>query len=328
MSFLISGGYAKNATELGGEERFDFWREIICDEFVKLDCEKIADDDFNGELRGGVAVGNLQFAEVMSSPQLVERSKKQISKSTEADFLISFQIEKQGLVRQNGREALLTPGSFALYDSTQPYTLAFNEQFHQLIVQMPKDVLSRHLMNPEQYTAIPISGQAGLGAVLRNFVFSLAKELRNVQQAPAELSENLVNMIAMAFSSSIMLEQIGDHSVVRDSLKRRIVQYIDNNLCNSELSNQQVAEAQNISTRYLHKLFQGETETIHSLILTKRLEKSAMLLKDSAYAGHSIEKVAYSVGFSSPAHFSKAFKKYFGQSPSECRYDARWGAGK
>ena len=319
MSFLISDGYKKNTTNLKVEERFDYWREIICDEFVKLDCENIADGDFIGELRGGVAVGNLQFSEVMSNPQLVERSKSQISKSTEADFLISFQIEKRGLVSQNGREALLTPGSFALYDSTQPYTLTFNERFHQLIVQMPKEVLSRHLMNPEQYTAIPISGQSGLGAVLRNFIFSLAKELRNVQQAPVELSENLVNMIAMAFSSSLMLDQIGNNSIVRDSLKRRILHYIENNLCNSGLSNQQVAEAQNISTRYLHKLFQGETETIHSLILNKRLEKSAMLLKDAAYAGHSIERVAYSVGFSSPAHFSRAFKKHFGQSPSECR---------
>ena len=93
MSFLISDGYKKNTTNLKVEERFDYWREIICDEFVKLDCENIADGDFIGELRGGVAVGNLQFSEVMSNPQLVERSKSQISKSTEADFLISFQIE-------------------------------------------------------------------------------------------------------------------------------------------------------------------------------------------------------------------------------------------
>ncbi len=51
------------------------------------------------------------------------RSKRQIAKSTEADFLISFQIENQGLIRQNGREALLTPSSYAMYDSTQPYSL-------------------------------------------------------------------------------------------------------------------------------------------------------------------------------------------------------------
>ena len=63
MSFLISDGYKKNTTDLKVEERFDYWREIICDEFVKLDCENIADGDFIGELRGGVAVGNLKFSE-------------------------------------------------------------------------------------------------------------------------------------------------------------------------------------------------------------------------------------------------------------------------
>lgn len=319
MAFLISDGYQKRTLDLNEQERFDYWRDIICDEFVKLDCEKTEHGDFIGELRGGVGIADLRFAEVVSDPQLVKRSKRQIAKSTEADFLISFQLAQQGLVRQNGREALLTPGSFALYDSTQPYSLTFKERFHQFVVQMPKEVLSRHLMNPEQYTAIPISGKSGLGAVLTNFIFSLVKELHNVQQAPDELSENLVNMIAMAFSSSVMLEQVGDHSIVRESLKRRIRQYIDNNLCNPELSNNHIAEAQGISVRYLHKLFQDEVETIHTLILHKRLEKGYQLLNDPAYAGHSIERITYSLGFSSPAHFSRSFKKHYGVSPSDIR---------
>lgn len=319
MVFLISDGYRKRTADFKESVRLNYWREVICDEFVQLDCKNVVKGNFDGELRGGVGVGNLQFSEVFSNPQLVQRSKSQISKSTEAYFLISFQIEKQGLVRQGSREALLTPGNFALYDSTQPYSLTFNERFHQLIVQMPKDVLSRHLMHPEQYTAISISGKTGLGAVLSSFIFSLAKEMRNAQQAPVELSENLVDMIAMTFSSSVMLDQIGDNSIVKDSLKRRILQYIDNSLCNPELSNKHVAEAQNISTRYLHKLFQGEPETVHSLILNKRLEKSAALLRDPAYAGHSIERIAYSMGFSSPAHYSRAYKKHFGENPSNCR---------
>jgi len=249
----------------------------------------------------------------------VQRTKRRIANSTEADFLISFQLSKQGLVKQGGREALLTPGSFALYDSTQPYSLTFTERFHQFVVQMPKEVLSRHLINPEQYTAIAISGRSGLGAVLTNFIFSLAQELNNVEQAPGELAENLVNMIAMAFSSSVMLEQVRDQSIVQASLKRRIRQYIDNNLCDPDLSNHHIAEALGISVRYLHKLFQEEAETIHSLILDKRLAKGRQLLADPAYSGHSIERIAYSVGFSSPAHFSRSFKKHFGHNPSSIR---------
>ena len=317
-SHLLEGRYRKVTSDLKDRDRTGYWREVICDEFVRLDCSKLA-DNFKGELRGGASVGDLQFAEVLADAQFVERSKRQIAKFAESDFLISFQLEERGLVRQNGREALLTPGSFALYDSTQPYSLTFEQRFHQLVVQMPKEVLSRHLLNPEQYTAISISGKSGLGAVLTDFIFSLARELHHVHAAPDELSENLVDMIAMAFSSSVMLSQVGNHSIVRESLKRRIRQYIDNNLCNPDLSNQRIAAAQNISVRYLHKLFDDEEETVHALILNKRLERTRRLLNDPAFAGHSIERIAFHTGFVSAPHFSRAFKKRFGVCPSDVR---------
>lgn len=319
MSFIVLDGYQKKTDDLPEKEQFDFWREAVCDEFVHLDCKQMDKGHFNGEIRGGMGIPNLSFSEVVSDPQYVERSKHQISRSSEAEFLISFQLAKQGIVRQAGREALLEPGHFALYDSTQPYSLTFNERFHQFVVQMPHEVLSRHLVNPEQYTAIPISGESGLGAVLTSFIFSLVREMNSARQVPTELSENLVNMIAMAFSSSVMLEQFGDQTAVRDSLKQRILQYIDNNLCDPGLTNQCIADSQGISIRYLHKLFQGEDETLHALILNRRLEKGRQLLQDPNHAGHSIEQIAYSLGFVSPSHFSRSFKKHFGASPSDYR---------
>ena len=319
MSFLVLDGYRKRTAEFSEEEQFDYWRDIICDEFVQLDCEKKGHGRFNGELRGGIGVPNLRFSEVISDPQFVKRSKRQISKSTEAEFLISFQLTRQGLVRQSGREALLNPGYFSLYDSTQPYSLTFNERFHQFVVQIPHEVLSRHLINPERYTAIPISGQSGMGAVLSNFIFSLVKELNTSEPVPDELSENLVNMIAMAFSSSVMFDQLSSQAIVRDALKQRVLRYIDNNLCDPELNNQRVAAAQGISTRYLHKLFQDEDETLHNYILHRRLEKARQLLQDHKYLDRSIERIAYTLGFASPSHFSRAFKKHFGSSPSDYR---------
>ncbi len=317
-SKLLSGGYQKDTTHLKKSERKDYWRDLICDEFVKLDCDRLP-EDFQGELRGGNAIGDLQFSEVLADAQLVQRSRRQIARYAEADFLISFQLENRGLVRQNGREALLTAGSFALYDSTEPYSLTFDERFHQLVVQMPKHVLSRRLINPEKYTAIPISGKCGLGAVLTDFMFSLARELHHVQAAPDVLAENLVDMIAIVFSSSVMLSEVGNHSIVRESLKRRIRQFINNNLCDPELSNNKIASAQNISVRYLHKLFDDEPETVHALVRRKRLERAHQLLTDPAYAGHSIECIAYSTGFASAAHFSRAFKQQYGVRPSDLR---------
>lgn len=320
MDFLINDGHQYSTAVCAENERFDYWRDAVCDEFIKLECDRLDDSVFNAELRGGIGVADLAFSEVCSDPQIVRRSKQLISKSTEADFLISFQLEAQGLVRQDGREALLNPGSFALYDSTRPYSLTFEKRFRQFVIKMPNDVLSRHLMNPEQYTAIPISGTSGLGAVLGNFVFSLVKELHYLPKASEDLSDNLVNMIAMAFSSSVLLEERSDASPVQESLRRRIRHYIDNNFCNPRINNTAIAQAAGISDRYLHKLFQDENETIHALITAKRLEKARELLGNEAFVGYTIERIAYSVGFVDSAHFSKTFKKHFGASPSALRH--------
>jgi len=319
MDFLIADGHHRSTAACAENERFDYWRDAVCEEFVKLECERVEESVFNAELRGGIGVAELAFSEVRSDPQIVRRSRKLISKSTEADFLISFQLEAQGLVRQDGREALLNPGSFALYDSTRPYSLTFEKRFRQFVIQMPNEVLSRHLMNPEQHTAIAISGTSGLGAVLSNFVFSLVKELHCLPEAAEDLSDNLVNMVAMAFSSSILLEERGKASSVQWSLRRRIRQYIDNNLCNPNLNNSSIACAMGISDRYLHKLFQDQNETIHTMITAKRLGKASELLRDKAFVGYTIERIAYSVGFVNAAHFSKIFKKHYGLSPSELR---------
>ena len=319
VSSVISGGYIKSTAALKEIDRLDYWRDLVCREYVQLECNKVDSNDFEGELRGGVSIADLRFSEVISCPQFVQRTPEQIAKAREADFLISFQLRNRGLIKQNGREAHLTPGSFALYDSTEPYSLTFNEPFHHFVVQMPKTILSRHLLHPERYTAIPISARSGLGAVLLNFLLTLAKELQHVRQAPEELSENLLNMIGIALNSSIMLEEVWDHSIVRETLKRRIRQYIENNLYDPNLSNNHIAEAQGISLRYLNKLFEDEAENVHAVILNKRLEKAQKLLADPAYAGHSIERVSSVVGFSSAAHFSRSFKKHYGVNPSDIR---------
>lgn len=319
MAFILNNGYQRSAGDGSAQDRLSQWREVISDEYVELDWSTDCVENFQGQVRGGVGIGDLHFSEVMSEPQQVSRSKQQISTSTADDFLISFQLSSKGSVRQAGREAILSPGSFAMYDSTRPYTLSFNQPFHQLVLQMPKPVLSQHLINPEDHTAVPINAQSGIGAVLSNFIFSLAQEASALEQVPNELGENLLNMIAMAFSSSVKLKQLSDNHCVQGSVKQRVLKFIDNNLANPELSNTLLAKSHGVSLRYLNKLFQHDEMSLHQIILNKRLLKAKMLLLDERFRHHSIERIAYSLGYVSAAHFSRSFKSHFGVSPSKIR---------
>jgi AraC family transcriptional activator of pyochelin receptor len=67
-----------------------------------------------------------------------------------------------------------------------------------------------------------------------------------------------------------------------------------------------------------YKLKRGFKElfniSVIDFLITCRLEHGKLLLRD---ANKSVGEVAYEIGYSSPEHFSKAFKKKYGISPSK-----------
>lgn len=97
----------------------------------------------------------------------------------------------------------------------------------------------------------------------------------------------------------------------------KIIQYIDNNL-DTELSLEIVSEIGAYSPFHFHRIFKLIIgETLQNYIFRKRIEKSAFYL--SLRKSLSIKDIYLNVGFSSHSDFNKAFKKYYGRSPSEFR---------
>jgi signal transduction histidine kinase/DNA-binding response OmpR family regulator/streptogramin lyase len=73
-----------------------------------------------------------------------------------------------------------------------------------------------------------------------------------------------------------------------------------------------------LSQRQLTRRVKEATdETPAALIRRLRLERAAQLLEEER---HTVSEAAYAVGYDSPSHFAKAFRKHFGCAPSE--YDA------
>lgn len=97
----------------------------------------------------------------------------------------------------------------------------------------------------------------------------------------------------------------------------KIIQYVDNNL-DTELSLEKVAEIAAYSPFHFHRIFKMIIgETLQNYIFRKRIEKSAFNL--SLRKNLSVKDIYLNLGFSSHSDFNKAFKKYYGKSPSEFR---------
>lgn len=96
----------------------------------------------------------------------------------------------------------------------------------------------------------------------------------------------------------------------------RVIDYVNNNL-EKTISLEELASVAFFSPFHFHRIFLAVTgETVNYFTNRIRLEKTARLLK---FSNHSVSDIAMTCGFSSLPTFSRAFKQYFGISPSSYR---------
>jgi AraC-like DNA-binding protein len=116
---------------------------------------------------------------------------------------------------------------------------------------------------------------------------------------------------------SSMRRHAGEPSLA--ATRRRIANHVSTNIDDPELSIGAIAAAIGCSRRYLHKAFDAEPETLSEMIWRSRLERCASKLRSAAMADRSITEIAFSSGFNSSPHFSRAFRARYGMAPRDWR---------
>lgn len=97
----------------------------------------------------------------------------------------------------------------------------------------------------------------------------------------------------------------------------RASEYIHQNYAQKGLTLNEVAQRNHVSPNYLSYLFKKNTGfNLWEYVIKLRMEESKRLIQNSDLRRYEI---AERVGYESPEHFSKIFKKYFGISPSEMK---------
>ena len=100
-----------------------------------------------------------------------------------------------------------------------------------------------------------------------------------------------------------------------DSKLTLLMDYLEQNFCNPDISLSEMSKDLNFSVSYISQLLKQRLNSSFVKILTsKRMEKAKILLKNPAL---KIVDVSEQLGYSNSYYFSHCFKKYTGQSPRE-----------
>jgi AraC-like DNA-binding protein len=297
-------------------DRLDVWRDLIRENFVSLDIRADRRDGFAGSVRSS-GVGHLRVASVVSRGQVCHRTPGLARRDDAAFLQVGLLAAGAATIVQDGREAVLGPGDFALYETDRPFRWNLGGEWELLVLTWPRAGVALDDAVSQQLTARALGGRDGLGAIV-------ARMLRDVVVAPPELSAaggvRLADELA-ELVTTVAAERVPPPAPARaaDDLLRRIDAWIVEHLADPDLGPATVAAAHFVSTRHLHRLFADRGGTVAQQIQRARLERCRRELGDPRCADRSITEVSRRWGFADLPTFSRAFRAAYGTSPREWR---------
>jgi AraC-like DNA-binding protein len=250
------------------------------------------------------------------------RSWKQVRNNSSDVYLIWIPVCGSVTICQGGRTAVVEPGNIALSSSIEPLcigTAPNGEQKHQSFqILAPAHLVNRALNEPKQFCGVSFSDANGGAFIARDVLLSLYNHAESMSRESAEsLATAGIEAIFRAINppGSDLYRTIG----VKETKLRRLLDYLQLHYCDPELSTEKVATACGISMRYLHYLLKSKGISFYDYLWSTRLNSAFDQLNDSSLTNRTIAEIAYSVGFKSSPHFSRAFRNEYSCSPKEMR---------
>ena len=295
--------------DLDNRHRFDAWRDAVCSRLINAQARQMHSGTFSGSFAYSM-LGHMDIANHVSHTALMwQRTADCIRRHPNHDFYLGYVCAGSGTLLQNGHQSRVSAGDVVIYDAATPFDFTM-EKVAINIVHLP-----RHIMEKEAPATAKLAGKtldltrpgmASLKLLLQEaFVF-------NPDRENPFLAEQFANTLLNMISVSVNLQH--SEEALKPDLYSRVVSFLRHNLQEPELSVAQIANAHHVSPRTISRVFAAHGTTPMNFLWQERLQACHRILAEGK--ARNITQVALDHGFSDMSHFSLAFRKTFGYTPS------------
>ncbi|MFK0164435.1 helix-turn-helix domain-containing protein [Rhizobium sp. NPDC090279] len=228
------------------------------------------------------------------------------------------QTEGSASLTQGGLQALVPQNALVIYDPSRPYMLTNSTPVRQMLLQLPRHALPATAVERLAQPFTAHAEQDGMCRILLSLMDSTIHEIDLLDEARrSSVGQTMIDLVRTMIGAD--LQQARSVANPLYVLLQRIKDFIDINLERPDLTVTMIARRMGCSVRYVYRAFEVECMTPSDYIWDLRVQKAAAQLQEaSGYAGE-ISGIAFALGFSSSAHFSRAFRHRYGVSPSQWR---------
>ena len=309
-----------DAAVVARPQRKQRWREELSDIHGAIEVHDIEDRPLLGSLTRA-QMWRLELYRLEIAPHRIVLPHIMARPGTHNFTKLHFQTKGTTRFSQDGRTIDLASGECLVFNLSWPHELASEVASAHVGVIIPHDLIRRQSVNIERLRAAhKICTDAGARFALDTVQAWLDQTPAIAPGPSARLAEAVLSMMQTSLAHG-SFEQDGFTGPNMLRVRARI--YIADHLREADLSIADIARALGCSKRHLHTVFRAEGTTVERLIWNERLTRCHEELVGPADPPRSITDIAFSWGFSSSAHFSRAFSKTFGCSPKVARARAR-----
>jgi len=297
---------------------FDEWKTTIKNTFGGLEINATDASVFKGSMEV-CKLSDINFVMATSTPAKLWHPGTIGSFSENERFLVKTQFVGHSTIKFGANVVKLSPGDFLICDNSKNYSLEFDEETSILSIPLPLEILGRFHAKPVNLAFKRPDNALAVNKIISDYIQSLwsARSMQAANTHSDRLIEHYFDLLVMGYEVSDDLE-ITISSTQHAHLER-CKKFIEDNLQNEFLTPTIVAQEFQISKRYLFSIFANAGLTVSAYIISQRLDRSAQMLRSHRFEKLTVSEIAFDGGFKSAAHFSRAFKTRFHESPSQYR---------
>jgi len=265
-------------------------------------------------------IAGLAGSRMIHSARAINRGWSQIDQGDPDMVHVVLQLSGRSAVQQGGGEAELLAGDIVFLDSGRPHALEFPAKAAQVWLHIPRRMIDQRAPDVSRPAVSPVTGPPAilLGGLIRSAYGNVPSWTPGQGEA---IRDALVGVVAETWRAKALPR--GAEETVFPPILHVIQEYVLRNLHEPDLSPESIAREHGLSVRHLHRLFETFGMSIGRWIRRSRLDRCAADLVDHTRAAESVTRIAHTWGFEDSAHFSRAFKAEFGQSPRSFRMERR-----
>ena len=268
------------------------------------------------------SVGAFSIIRLQSKCRLFFRRSWSHIREDATDVVVLWFVKRGSLsISHQCGSGIAKAGDFLITKSMAPFSMECRTD-----EQSQHEVL--HVVIPSHIFRRFIPDEINIGfctpAELREFRIAermLADVFDDAEELSSRVEQVLVDSALSVLAEGLKRCDNSMHERQSLSQKRRqdVLRYVEIHLSDPKLNAEMVAQACGISRRYLSHLLRQNGTSFPNLIWDWRLKTAHEWLSSEVGNNISIAEVAFRIGFKSPAHFSRLFKRVYKMSPREYR---------